>query len=108
MGISNFRLSGFGVVVRLVVVRLAEIAASVALLIAPANAASGGCQAISGVWNWFNGATVVISAGGRVTARGRILNNQGSWTCIDRQIGRIRINWEQQGWIDTLTLSEDG
>jgi tetratricopeptide (TPR) repeat protein len=78
----------------------------VGLLADPASAADR-CRNAAGTWRWFNGSTVTLSAGGSVTATG-LFANQGHWRCIDRQAGRIRITWEGGGWIDTLSVSDDG
>lgn len=89
----------------------ARAALAVALLLAfisTAQAASR-CSGVAGEWTWFNGLTVVLSRGGSATTKhvGLFANN-GSWRCIDNQAGRIRINWVSGGFVDTLTLSDDG
>lgn len=87
----------------------AALAIALLLISVPAAQAAGRCSRVAGEWTWFNGMTVVLSrSGSAATKHVGLFANNGSWRCIDSQSGRIRINWVSGGFVDTLTLSDDG
>jgi len=71
---------------------------------------AGGCEAVEGDWDWFNGGHARIHAGGTVKgtdAQGKA-SGDGKWKCIDAKALAIEILWDRGGWKDTLRLSADG
>jgi len=71
---------------------------------------SGGCEAVEGDWDWFNGGHVRLDANGVAKgfdARGKAAGD-GTWKCSDPKTNTIEVRWANGGWLDTLRLSSDG
>lgn len=66
------------------------------------------CPRILGEWGWFIGGKVSFSqnAQARWTPSGVGMPASGTWTC-DPRSGTYTVTW-QNGFVDTLSLSDDG
>jgi len=93
----------------LAVSSLVSISSFLSVQPASANIGFTGCGGLQpGQWLWdtrrftaniYSDGTIVANDGGRrITA---------TWTCNDRNNGRITVHWST-GFVDTLTLSSDG
>jgi stalled ribosome alternative rescue factor ArfA len=69
----------------------------------PAGTTSGKCDSLAGVWIWFNGRVVTITADGRVSTDN---GGKGSWRRTGAQAFQLR--WETYNTTDNVTLSTDG
>ena len=63
---------------------------------------SGG-EEIAGTWEWHNGATVVITADGRIDAGGV----KGKWSLIEPSSRKYRLKW-YNGFTDLMSLVNGG
>ena len=66
-----------------------------------------------GDWNWFTGGRVRLAEDGQVYVydqnKGKWMASQGShWRWKDRSRGVLEVSWNNNSFIDTLTLSQDG
>ncbi|MGA3118200.1 MAG: hypothetical protein ABSF90_27710 [Syntrophobacteraceae bacterium] len=66
---------------------------------------STSCNTITGEWAWFTGGTVTIYPDRTLE---HSLGNSGTWRCVDPNRGIFTLRWVGGGYIDRLTLSEDG
>lgn len=79
------------------------------LIAAFARAGDMGCNRVVGDWSWFIGGTVAFAAVGTAKwtpAVTTIPPATATWTC-QAQTGVFKVTW-QNGFVDTLNLSEDG
>jgi hypothetical protein len=61
-------------------------------------------SAAIGRWSWFNGHTVVVHPDGALEC----IDNTGTWELTDPSSGTYTLRWQVGGYIDQLTLSQDG
>ena len=66
---------------------------------------------IAGSWNWWSGQAVIIHRDHTCeaymsTENGNRRVNQGHWEMIGER--RYRLTWDYHGYVNTLTLSDDG
>jgi hypothetical protein len=71
---------------------------------------SGGCEAVEGDWDWFNGGRVHLHADGVAKGTDALgkASGDGKWKCVDPKAVIIEVIWVRGGWRDTLRLSADG
>ncbi len=65
------------------------------------------CSALVGEWDWVFDVFVVVSADGNLQAKA-LISNTGTWECTDPLQRKFTLHWVVGGWVDTVTLSEDG
>lgn len=69
----------------------------------------GARELFPGTYDWTDGQTLVVRADGTLEVlRGSRRTNEGRWEVEDAAAGRIRLEYRQGGWVDTVTLSADG
>lgn len=93
--------------------KLGVFALGLSFLIVSGAAATAGkevayaasCNSITGEWDWFTGGRVAIYPDKTIV---HSLGNVGTWNCVDPPEGIFALRWSHGGYIDRLTLSEDG